>query len=155
MGNKMEIPKLIVDNFEKKNAPFYDATGAHAGALLGDVLHDPFQSGGLGTPANQRVVAGMIHKAHNGVLFLDEIATLNPRTQQELLSALQEKQLGQLRPADTNAASLYTPGNNVTAIIKAIYVCNTTGNTPSYRIFVDDDGTTGGEKRNQPPGVLQ
>lgn len=84
-------PKLIVDNFGKKQASFFDATGAHAGALLGDVLHDPFQSGGLGTPPNQRVVAGMIHKAHLGVLFIDEIATLEPRTQQELLSALQEK----------------------------------------------------------------
>lgn len=84
-------PKVIVDNFNKKQAPFFDATGAHAGALLGDVLHDPFQSGGLGTPANQRVVAGMIHKANGGVLFIDEIATLHPRTQQELLSALQEK----------------------------------------------------------------
>ncbi|MBI4151589.1 ATP-dependent protease LonB [Candidatus Woesearchaeota archaeon] len=84
-------PKVIVDNFGRKQAPFFDATGAHAGALLGDVLHDPFQSGGLGTPANQRVVAGMIHKAHLGVLFIDEIATLHPRTQQELLSALQER----------------------------------------------------------------
>ena len=84
-------PKLIVDNFQKKQAPFFDATGAHAGALLGDVLHDPFQSGGLGTPPNQRVVAGMIHKANGGVLFVDEIATLHPRTQQELLSALQER----------------------------------------------------------------
>src|SRR3989344_2752358 len=83
--------KIIVDNFNNKSAPFFDATGCHAGALLGDVLHDPFQSGGLGTPANQRVVAGMIHKAHLGVLFVDEIATLHPRTQQELLSALQEK----------------------------------------------------------------
>ncbi|NQV91595.1 ATP-dependent protease LonB [Candidatus Woesearchaeota archaeon] len=84
-------PKVIVDNFGKKIAPFFDATGAHAGALLGDVLHDPFQSGGLGTPANQRVIGGMIHKAHLGVLFIDEIATLHPRTQQELLSALQER----------------------------------------------------------------
>lgn len=84
-------PKVIVDNFGQKQAAFFDATGAHAGALLGDVLHDPFQSGGLGTPANQRVVAGMIHKAHLGVLFVDEIATLDPRTQQELLSALQER----------------------------------------------------------------
>lgn len=83
-------PKLIVDNFNKKQAPFFDATGAHAGALLGDVLHDPFQSGGLGTPAHDRVVAGMIHKAHMGVLFIDEIATLQPHTQQELLTALQE-----------------------------------------------------------------
>lgn len=92
VSNKIEVPRVIVDNYNRKNAPFFDATGAHAGALLGDVLHDPFQSGGLGTPANQRVVAGMIHKAHNGVLFIDEIATLHPRTQQELLSALQEKQ---------------------------------------------------------------
>lgn len=83
-------PKVIVDNFDRKHAPFHDATGAHAGALLGDVLHDPFQSGGLGTPAHERVVAGMIHKAHMGVLFIDEIATLQPHTQQELLSALQE-----------------------------------------------------------------
>ncbi|MBT3814702.1 ATP-dependent protease LonB [Candidatus Woesearchaeota archaeon] len=84
-------PKVIVDNFGKKQASFFEATGAHAGALLGDVLHDPFQSGGLGTPANQRVVGGMIHKANLGVLFIDEIATLHPRTQQELLSAIQEK----------------------------------------------------------------
>lgn len=84
-------PKLIVDNFSQKHAPFYDATGSHAGALLGDVLHDPFQSGGLGTPANQRIVAGLIHKANGGVLFVDEIATLDYRTQQELLSAIQEK----------------------------------------------------------------
>jgi len=90
MSVKSDVPKLIVDNFKQKQAPFFDATGAHAGALLGDVLHDPFQSGGLGTPAHERVVAGMIHKAHMGVLFVDEIATLQPATQQELLTALQE-----------------------------------------------------------------
>ena len=90
VDNKGRVPKVIVDNFGRKTAPFFDATGAHAGALLGDVLHDPFQSGGLGTPAHERVVAGMIHKAHMGVLFVDEIATLEPATQQELLTALQE-----------------------------------------------------------------
>jgi Lon-like ATP-dependent protease len=89
-SQKALIPKLIVDNFKKEHAPFLDATGAHAGALLGDVLHDPFQSGGLGTPAHERIVAGMIHKAHMGVLFIDEIATLQPHTQQELLTSLQE-----------------------------------------------------------------
>jgi len=36
-------PKLLVDNKGKKNAPFIDATGAHEGALLGDVKHDPLQ----------------------------------------------------------------------------------------------------------------
>ncbi len=44
MNGKEQVPKVIVDNFGKKNAPFMDATGAHAGALLGDVLHDPFQT---------------------------------------------------------------------------------------------------------------
>jgi len=90
MNPKVSVPKVIIDNFNKKQAPFLDATGAHAGALLGDVLHDPFQSGGLGTPAHERVVAGMIHKANMGVLFVDEIATLHPATQQELLTSLQE-----------------------------------------------------------------
>lgn len=90
MKGVLNIPKIVVNNFDQKTAPFYDATGAHAGALLGDVLHDPFQSGGLGTPAHERVVAGMIHKAHMGVLFIDEVATLEPSTQQELLTALQE-----------------------------------------------------------------
>ncbi|MFP4568070.1 MAG: ATP-dependent protease LonB [Candidatus Woesearchaeota archaeon] len=90
MGDKNVVPKVIVDNYNKSQAPFFDATGAHAGALLGDVLHDPFQSGGLGTPAHERVVAGMIHKAHLGVLFIDEIATLASNTQQEMLTAIQE-----------------------------------------------------------------
>ncbi len=89
-NGKAQMPRILVDNYGKKEVPFLDATGAHAGALLGDVLHDPFQSGGLGTPAHERVVAGMIHKAHMGVLFIDEIATLQPGTQQELLTSLQE-----------------------------------------------------------------
>lgn len=83
-------PKLIVDNSSNQSAPFIDATGAKSGALLGDVRHDPFQSGGLGTPAHLRVEAGMIHRANGGVLFIDEVATLDPKTQQELLTALQE-----------------------------------------------------------------
>jgi len=89
-GVKVQAPKVIVDNFKREQAPFFDATGSHAGALLGDVLHDPFQTGGLGTPAHERVVAGMIHKANLGVLFVDEVATLHTSTQQELLTALQE-----------------------------------------------------------------
>jgi Lon-like ATP-dependent protease len=90
--NNNDKPKLIVDNSEKK-VIFEDASGAHEGALLGDVLHDPFQSGGLGTPAHKRIVAGMVHKANGGVLFIDEIATLKPEMQQELLTILQEKQM--------------------------------------------------------------
>ena len=86
------IPKMLVSNAGKEIAPYVDATGAHAGALLGDVRHDPFQSGGLETPAHDRVEGGAIHKAHKGVLFIDEINTLHLESQQNLLTALQEKE---------------------------------------------------------------
>jgi len=84
-------PKLIVDNSGKTTAPFIDATGTRAGALLGDCKHDPLQSGGLGTPPHLRVESGAVHRANNGVLFIDEIASLKLNWQQELLTAMQEK----------------------------------------------------------------
>lgn len=56
--------------------------------------------------------------------------------------AIQEKQLGQLRPLNTTAASIYSPGVGVTGIIKEIIICNTTGTTAKASIFQDDDGTT-------------
>ncbi len=83
-------PKLVIDNTGMSHAPFVDATGAKAGALFGDVRHDPLQSGGLGTPAHLRVESGAIHKANKGVLFIDEISRLDPKAQQDLLTALQE-----------------------------------------------------------------
>ncbi len=84
------VPKLLVSNDTKNIAPFIDGTGTHAGALLGDVRHDPFQSGGLETPSHDRVEAGAIHRSNGGVLFIDEINTLDPHSQQNLLTALQE-----------------------------------------------------------------
>ncbi|WP_091690655.1 ATP-dependent protease LonB [Methanococcoides vulcani] len=89
---ELMIPKLIVSNYQKDQAPYIDATGTHAGALLGDVRHDPFQSGGLETPAHDRVESGDIHKSHKGVLFIDEMNTLKIESQQSLLTALQERE---------------------------------------------------------------
>jgi len=91
LKSQESTPKLLIDNSNKHKAPFIDITGAHAGALLSDVLHDPMQSAGLGTPAHERLMPGAIHKAHKGVLFCDEIATLKPEMQQELLTVIQEK----------------------------------------------------------------
>ncbi|EJN57873.1 ATP-dependent protease LonB [Halogranum rubrum] len=86
------IPNLLVSTDSESTAPFVDATGSHAGALLGDVRHDPYQSGGLETPSHDRVEAGGIHKANKGVLFVDEINTLDLRSQQHLLTAMQERE---------------------------------------------------------------
>jgi Lon-like ATP-dependent protease len=85
------VPKILVAHEKKDSPPFIDATAAHSGALLGDVRHDPFQSAGLETPPHQLVEAGSIHRAHKGVLYIDEINTLNLPSQQHLLTAIQEK----------------------------------------------------------------
>jgi Lon-like ATP-dependent protease len=86
-----QVPKILVAHEKKESPPFIDATAAHSGALLGDVRHDPFQSAGLETPPHQLVEAGSIHRAHKGVLYIDEINTLNLPSQQHLLTAIQEK----------------------------------------------------------------
>jgi len=86
-----QIPKILVSHDKDEAPPFIDATAAHSGALLGDVRHDPFQSAGLETPPHQLVEAGAIHRAHKGVLYIDEINTLSLPSQQHLLTAIQEK----------------------------------------------------------------
>ena len=89
-GNDSMVPNMLVDTSNQQTAPFEDATGAHAGALLGDVRHDPFQSGGMETPSHDRVEPGAIHKANKGVLYVDEINTLDIRSQQKLMTAIQD-----------------------------------------------------------------
>jgi len=93
-GSDAMVPNLLINNADTNSAPFEDATGAHAGALLGDVRHDPFQSGGMETPSHDRVEAGAIHQSSNGVLFVDEINTLDVRSQQKLMTAIQEGEFG-------------------------------------------------------------
>ena len=48
-------------------------------------------SGGLGTPPHERLIPGMIHRANGGVLYIDEIGSLDIHSQQELLTVIQEK----------------------------------------------------------------
>jgi len=93
-GEEGNIPKLLVKHERNEEVPFIDATGTLAGALLGDVRHDPFQSGAdLATPAHERVEPGAVHRANKGVLYMDEIRMLRMEEQQALLVAMQEKAL--------------------------------------------------------------
>ncbi len=100
------VAKLLVTHTSDERPPFIDATGAHAGALLGDVKHDPFQSGGLETPPHERVEVGAIHKAHGGVLFLDEINLLKIESQHSLLTALQERKFPIVGQSERSAGAM-------------------------------------------------
>jgi Lon-like ATP-dependent protease len=108
-GHRQEnlmVPKLLVSHATDDMPPFIDATGSHAGALLGDVKHDPFQSGGLETPAHERVEPGSIHKSHRGVLFIDEINVLRMESQQSLLTAMQEKKFSIVGQSERSSGAM-------------------------------------------------
>jgi|TARA_B110000211_G_scaffold92633_1_gene108000 Lon-like ATP-dependent protease len=93
-GDESNMPKLLIKHDLSDEPPFIDATGTLAGALLGDVRHDPFQSGAdLATPAHERVEPGAVHRANKGVLYIDEIRMLRMEEQQALLVAMQERKL--------------------------------------------------------------
>jgi ATP-dependent Lon protease len=82
-------PRKVIVPIERN--PFILATGASETELLGDVRHDPY--GGhpqLGTQPFDRVVAGAIHSAHQGVIFVDELPHLG-HLQRFILTAMQEK----------------------------------------------------------------
>ncbi len=100
------VAKLLVGHTTDDKPPFIDATGAHAGALLGDVKHDPFQSGGLETPPHERVEVGAIHKANGGVLFVDEINLLKIESQHSLLTALQERKFPIVGQSERSAGAM-------------------------------------------------
>jgi Lon-like ATP-dependent protease len=100
------VPKLLVSHTPDDTPPFIDATGSHAGALLGDVKHDPFQSGGLETPAHERVESGAIHKAHKGVLFVDEINILRMESQQSMLTAMQERKFSIVGQSERSSGAM-------------------------------------------------
>ncbi len=52
------------------------------------------------------------------------------------------QQLAQNRPANTTAASLYSPADGIVSEITHLVICNTSGASAKARVFHDDDGTT-------------
>ncbi len=50
--------------------------------------------------------------------------------------------LGQSRPGDTTAVTIYSPASGEHTKITRIVVCNTSSGTQKFRIFLDNDGTT-------------
>jgi len=87
MQQKMQFKVLLPLN----RPTFVQATGSSETELLGDVRHDPYGSHpSIGSLPYTRVVPGAVHEAHEGVLFIDELASLG-RLQRFILTAMQEK----------------------------------------------------------------
>ena len=86
-----KIRKMEVKNRRNSfhRGKLYNITTETGNLLANDVV--VHNSGGLGTPPHLRIEGGAIHKAHKGVLYIDEVSTLRPKAQQELLTAIQEK----------------------------------------------------------------
>lgn len=58
------------------------------------------------------------------------------------MAGFTELQLGQLRPANTTAASIYTVGASTIGVSKQIIITNVSNNTAKYRVFLDNSGST-------------
>ncbi|MGC8608535.1 MAG: ATP-binding protein [Thermoplasmata archaeon] len=103
--------------------PFVLATGASETELLGDVRHDPY--GGhpqLGTSPYERVIAGAVHEAHEGVLFIDEITHLG-NLQRFILTAMQEKTFP-ITGRNPQSAGASVRVDNVPADFILVAACN-------------------------------
>ncbi len=87
----MELKAERIKKIEKipYQGYLYNLTTESGNLFVNNILVK--NSGGLGTPAYERLVPGLIHRANGGVLFIDEIGNLQPHSQQELLTAMQER----------------------------------------------------------------
>lgn len=56
--------------------------------------------------------------------------------------AMQEKQLGQLRPSTTTPTSIYNPPASTTGVVRTIHIVNPAAGNRTYKIYHDADGTT-------------
>ncbi len=75
----------------RDSSRFVHVSGSSPVELLGDVKHDPYGSAeSLSMAAHLRVVPGAIHEAHEGILYVDEIASLG-EYQKHLLTAMQDR----------------------------------------------------------------
>ena len=114
-------PSKVIVPIDRK--PFILATGASETELLGDVRHDPY--GGhpqLGTLPYERVIAGSVHEAHEGVLFIDEISHLG-NLQRFILTAMQERHFP-ITGRNPQSAGASVRVDNVPADFILVAACN-------------------------------
>ncbi|MHA1778071.1 MAG: hypothetical protein ACTSYN_00705, partial [Candidatus Heimdallarchaeaceae archaeon] len=140
------VPKLLVDNSNTRRAPFNDATGSHAGALLGDVRHDPFQSflqgsvaiidGGGIAKVNIKEYADKLFEKYSNRIVKDKSNNYEAIFLEKPIRVIGEKK-GHLIPADVLSINRYEYNGDIMEIGtengKKVVV------TPEHQIFVQDE----------------
>ncbi|MBI2079292.1 ATP-dependent protease LonB [Candidatus Micrarchaeota archaeon] len=121
-GESIEFNERTVDF----SGSVYNVTTESGNLFANGILVS--NSGGLGTPAHLRVEAGAVHRANNGVLFIDEIASLKWNWQQELLTAMQEKKYSITGQSEMSSGALVK-----TEPIPADFVLVAAGNLPDLQ----------------------
>ena len=48
----------------------------------------------------------------------------------------------QERPAVTTAVTIFSPDEGVPVMLRQLFICNTSGSNRTYRLYLDNDGTT-------------
>ncbi|MCX6775367.1 MAG: ATP-dependent protease LonB [Candidatus Micrarchaeota archaeon] len=148
-----EIVEVKTENYD---GLVYNLTTESGNYFVDFVL--THNSGGLGTPAHLRVEAGAIHRSNKGVLFVDEVSSLGPRSQQELLTAMQERKYSITGQSELSSGAIVK-----TQPVPADFVLVAAGNLidmqkmhPAlrsrirgygYEIYMDDTMPDNGENR--------
>lgn len=84
---EVPIRKLWTEYYKGK---IYDVTSEDGCFSAPFLVHN---TGGLGTPEHQRVTAGDVHRAHLGILYVDEVKNLTGAEAITLLTVLEDGQL--------------------------------------------------------------
>lgn len=125
----MRIPNLLVDNSPENRTRYYEeATRVTTPMLFGSIEWEPF--GRAGAAPYQRVRAGLVHKAHKLILYIDEIKNLSIKDAVALLTCMEDGEMPIRATGDwTTTAGAATAELNVeTPPVRSLFFLLAAGN---------------------------
>lgn len=124
---RVKNPMLEAVVVHQYNHPMVDATGSTLPQLVGTVLHDPYVGIFVHTnydPTHKLVVPGAIHKAHNGILYIDEVGTMSSQVQYHLLTVLQQQSAPVSGATSFNGSNSHVKTNQIPCHFRLIMAGN-------------------------------